>query len=149
MLVRNMQVEDLKQVASLEHKLFTSPWNYDDFLNDINDNPFAHDFVFVQDDRVIGYVCLMIMYEQSQITTIGVDSCFQGQGYGKLLMNYAIDYACQHGCESMTLEVRVSNEVAIALYESVGFSKEAIRKNYYQDNYEDAYLMLKELEGTK
>lgn len=47
----------------------------------------------------------------------------------------------------MSLEVRVSNESAIKLYEKFGFKNVGIRKNYYQDNFEDAYLMVREMEG--
>ena len=64
-------------------------------------------------------------------------------------MNEVISFASQNGCEVMSLEVRISNEKAIALYENLGFCKEARRKNYYQDNHEDAYLMVKRLEEGK
>ncbi len=146
MHIREMELADLENVVTIEKELFTSAWSYDDFIYEILENEFAHNFILEKDNIMIGYVCLWIMYEQSQITTIGVDRFYQGQGYGKLLMNSMIEYAKKHGCTSMTLEVRVSNEVAIGLYESCGFEKKAIRKNYYQDNHEDAYLMLKELE---
>ena len=64
-------------------------------------------------------------------------------------MQEMIALASQQGCETMSLEVRISNQKAISLYESLGFETKAIRKGYYQDNHEDAYLMVKGLEGQK
>ena len=57
--------------------------------------------------------------------------------------------AVSQGCEVMSLEVRASNHKAISLYKGLGFENQAIRKNYYQDNHEDAYLMVKRLEGQE
>ncbi|MEG0277500.1 MAG: GNAT family N-acetyltransferase, partial [Coprobacillus sp.] len=73
----------------------------------------------------------------------------QRQGYAKILMDEMIQFAFEEGCNVMSLEVRVSNQSAISLYEKCGFINQAIRKNYYQDNHEDAYLMVKGLEGLK
>lgn len=89
------------------------------------------------------------MYEQSQITTVGIEPDYQGQGYGRLLMEEMLALAVSQGCEVMSLEVRVSNHKAISLYKGLGFENQAIRKNYYQDNHEDAYLMVKRLEGQE
>ena len=89
------------------------------------------------------------MSEQSQITTIGVDPRFQRNGIGQYMLETMIELARQHDCQVMSLEVRVSNEKAINLYKKLGFHIECIRKNYYQDNHEDAYLMIKELEGER
>lgn len=149
MLIREMMIDDLDQIVELEKQLFTSAWGYDDFLYEMKDNQFAYYYVLEDQNQIIGYVGLWIMYEQSQITTIGVHQKNQGYGYGKKLLEAMIKKACQHQCDIMSLEVRVSNRVAIGLYESCGFEKATLRKNYYQDNHEDAYLMLKRLEGEK
>lgn len=147
MFIREMVVNDLDCVVELEKQLFTSAWEYNDFLYEIKENQFAFYYVLVDHDQIIGYVGLWMMYEQSQITTIGVDQHYQGHGYGHQLLNEMIKIACQHQCDVMSLEVRVSNHTAIRLYESCGFEKVTLRKDYYQDNHEDAYLMLKRLEG--
>lgn len=146
MLIREMNVDDVERIVELEYQLFTSTWSRDDFLYELLENHFSHNFVLEDNNKIIGYVGIWIMYEQSQITTIGIDSDYQRKGYGKLLMKEAIVFAKQLGCEVMSLEVRQSNEKAISLYQKLGFEKQAIRKNYYQDNHEDAYLMVKRLE---
>lgn len=146
MLIRAMNQDDLKRVVSLEQQLFTSCWSEADFLYELNENDFSLNYVIEQDHMIVGYVGIWLMYEQAQITTIGVDPQYQRQGIAKTMMKTMIDLAKSHGCTMMSLEVRISNEKAIRLYESLGFKNVGIRKNYYQDNFEDAYLMTKGLE---
>ena len=146
MFIREMREEDVNDIVTLEHLLFSSPWNKQDFLYEINDNPFSKNFVVYDDDILVGYLGLWISYEQAQITTIGVNKEYQRQGIGEMMMKYAEDLAIKSGCLQMSLEVRISNNKAISLYEKRLFKKVAIRNNYYEDNHEDAYLMIKELE---
>lgn len=146
MFIRKMDIDDIERILELEEQLFSSSsWSSSDFIYEIFENDFSYNFVLEKDNFIIGYVGIWIMYEQSQITTIGIDTEYQGQGLGKLLMNEMIALALEMNCETMSLEVRISNEKAIGLYESLGFKKEAVRKDYYQDNHEDAYLMVKGL----
>lgn len=148
MFIRKMTVDDIDRILVLEEQLFTSSsWTLADFIYEIVDNQFSYNYVLENDGLIIGYAGLWIMYEQSQITTIGIDLQYQGQGLGKKLMNEMIALAIEAGCTTMSLEVRISNVKAIQLYESVGFKKATIRKDYYQNNHEDAYLMVKGLEG--
>lgn len=148
MLIRRMDVNDLERVVSLEQQLFSSSWSYADFLYELLENDFSFNYVIEEDGFIVGYIGVWFMYEQAQITTIGVDPCYQRQGLGKEMMETVMEIAQRNQCETMSLEVRVSNFKAISLYESLGFHKEAIRKNYYQDNQEDAYLMIKRLEES-
>ena len=142
MLLRAMRLSDLDNIMPLERQLFSSPWsNKDDYIYELSSNPYAKYYV-LEDDKIVGYVGIWITYETAQITTIGIAKERQGEGLSKLLMNKVIEET--KDCEAITLEVRVSNVKAIKLYESYGFKKEAIRKDYYLDNHEDAYLMMKE-----
>ncbi|MDD6512625.1 ribosomal protein S18-alanine N-acetyltransferase [Sharpea azabuensis] len=136
-----MRLSDLDNIMPLEHQLFSSPWSKDDYIYELSSNPYAKYYV-LEDDKIVGYVGIWITYETAQITTIGIAKERQGEGLSKLLMNKVIEET--KDCEAITLEVRVSNVKAIKLYESYGFKKEAIRKDYYLDNHEDAYLMMKE-----
>ncbi len=146
MLIRKMDIDDLNQVVALEEQLFTSSWSYKDFLYELLENDFSFNYVIEDDLKIVGYVGVWMMYEQAQITTIGVAPDYQRQGLGRNMLETIIALTQKHGCEMMSLEVRISNDKAISLYESLGFHKEKIRKNYYQDNQEDAYLMIKRLE---
>lgn len=149
MLIRAMELEDLDRIVELEHILFTSAWNKSDFIYELLENQFSFNYVLEADNQIVGYVGVWLMYEQAQITTIGVDPAYMRQGLGRMMMQEMIELAMNQGCEKMSLEVRVSNQKAISLYESLGFETVAIRKDYYQDNHEDAYLMIKGLEGQK
>lgn len=147
MELREMKEEDLNEIMRLEKKLFVhDPWSKGAYLSELKDNPFAQLAVLEHDGKILGYYDLWITYEQAQIATFGVAKEVQGQGYGQYLLEHMIQIAEENGCEYLSLEVRVSNEVAIHLYEKNGFLTVNIRKHYYK-NYEDAYYMVKALKG--
>ena len=81
------------------------------------------------------------MTDEAHITTIAVDPDFQGNGIGELLVVALIDRAKQIGARWLTLEVRVTNDVAQRLYEKYTFKEMGIRRRYYSDNGEDALVM--------
>lgn len=149
MLIESLKKEDLNEITDIEESLMETPWSLEDFDYELNQNPFAHIFVLKDQQQILGYVDIWIMYEQAQISTIGVRQDKQSQGYGQQLLSYVIKLAEQSNVEVMSLEVRQSNQRAIALYQKNGFQIQAIRKDYYQDNHEDAYLMVKEMEGKR
>ncbi len=148
MVIRRLEEKDLDEILRIEGELFTSPWKREDFLYELNDNPFSSYYVLVLDEKIIGYIGFWITFETAQITNIAIDEEFQQKGYGTLLMNRCIEEVEKAKCENITLEVRVGNHKAIALYERLGFIKANIRKGYYTDNHEDAYLMIKPLGGA-
>jgi ribosomal-protein-alanine N-acetyltransferase len=90
---------------------------------------------------IIGYAGLWLMTDEAHITTIAVDPDFQGNGIGELLLVALIDRARQIGARWLTLEVRVTNDVAQRLYEKYTFKEMGIRRRYYSDNGEDALVM--------
>ncbi len=78
MLIRAMDINDLERIVELEHILFTSTWDVSDFMYEILENQFSYNFVLEVDEQIVGYVGVWIMYEQSQITTVGIDPDYQG-----------------------------------------------------------------------
>src|SRR5436190_12076383 len=90
---------------------------------------------------IVGYAGLWLMTDEAHITTIAVDPDFQGNGIGELLVVALIDRAKQIGARWLTLEVRVTNEVAQRLYEKYTFKEMGLRRRYYSDNGEDAIVM--------
>ncbi len=90
---------------------------------------------------LIGYVGLWYMAGEAHIVSIAVREAYRGLGAGELLMLGAVEMALRRGCEVLTLEVRVSNEAAQRLYEKYGFKNVGLRRRYYSDNGEDAYIM--------
>ena len=142
-MIRVMNKSDLSTIVELEKKLFTAPWSMEDFVYELNDNPYSKLFVMELDNRIIGYAGIWLIFEQAQITTIGIIDEMRGQGFGKLLLDYLEQEAIDNQCETISLEVRISNEHAINLYKKNGYQTINIRKSYYSDNHEDAYLMMK------
>ena len=135
-----------KRIVELEKDLFLSPWNEEDFIHELKENPMAGYYILEKENQIIGYIGLWFLGDQCQITTIATDRHFQGQGYASQLMEYALEKSEELHYQNVNLEVRVSNVKAIALYQKFGFKNVAVRKRYYS-NGEDAYLMIKELEG--
>jgi len=90
---------------------------------------------------IVGYAGLWLMTDEAHITTIAVAPEFQGNGIGELLLVALIDRAKQIGARWLTLEVRVTNEVAQRLYEKYTFKEMGLRRRYYSDNGEDALVM--------
>ena len=146
-MIREMTRDDLPAVNEAEADLFaSSPWPEEEFIYEMESNPFSRLVVYEENGTVLGYADVWITYEQAQLANIAVLRNAWGRGIGSRLMEYCIDYAVKSGCENLSLEVRVSNQRAIALYEKYGFIKAAVRRNYYEDG-EDADLMIKPLGG--
>jgi len=90
---------------------------------------------------IVGYAGLWLMTDEAHITTIAVDPEYQGNGIGELLLLGLIERSVQIGAHWLTLEVRVTNRVAQALYEKYTFKEMGLRRRYYSDNGEDALVM--------
>ncbi len=92
-------------------------------------------------DQIVGFGGMWILYDEAHVTTIGVSPDFRGKGLGELILVDLFERAWERNAEWLTLEVRVSNESAQALYYKYGFSRQGLRRRYYSDNGEDAYIM--------
>lgn len=90
---------------------------------------------------IIGFAGMWILLDEAHVTTIGVSPDYRGRGLGELLLLELFEEAMRRGAEWVTLEVRVSNDPAQALYSKYGFTRQGIRRRYYSDNGEDAYIM--------
>lgn len=144
-MLRKMKVEDLPSILEIEKELFSSPWKEEDFLFELTQNPFAHYTVLLEQDEIVGYIGYWLKEPYVEITNVAVRSSYQRQGYAKKLVASCIEEGIKSGSAIFTLEVRFSNIPAIQLYESFGFKSVTVRKNYYTDPIEDAYLMMKEV----
>ena len=146
-MIEPMQEKDLDQVIALEQELFTSPWTREAFLYELQENPYSYNAVIRKEGKVVAYCGLWCLFDQAQITNIAVARSWQRKHLASALMAWMEQTAAEKGCETLSLEVRVSNEAAKALYWRCGFEKISVRKGYYQDNHEDALLMMKAIGG--
>ena len=92
-------------------------------------------------DLIVGYVGILFMTDDAHITSIAVKEEYRRMGLGELLMLAVVEQSMARKARLMTLEARVSNIGAHALYEKYGYRKVGIRKGYYMDNKEDAVIM--------
>ncbi|HPT64077.1 MAG TPA: ribosomal protein S18-alanine N-acetyltransferase, partial [Candidatus Atribacteria bacterium] len=117
------------------------PWSYSLFLSELSNQAATYLVAFFQ-GKIIGYLGLWIVWGEAHITTFAIHPAYRGEGFGKKLFGYALDYAKSQGCSEVSLEVRSSNIKAQNLYHSFGFKKIGVRKRYYADG-EDAWVMKK------
>ena len=115
------------------------------FVHEITKNHMASYVVAIDENtnKIAGYAGMWIVLDEAHITNVGVLPEYRGKGIGVMLMNRQVKDSIIAGAIKMTLEARVSNEVAINLYKKLGFTQVGIRKRYYEDNNEDAVIMWK------
>lgn len=139
---RKMTVDDVEAVHAIEVESFPTPWSLDSFHYEMRVNPYAN-YIVAEDETgaIVGYCGMWIVIDSAQITNVAVTKNARGQGIGEGLMREAMRVAKEQKAEMMSLEVRVSNEIAQKLYRKLGFQEGGIRKGYYTDNHEDALVM--------
>lgn len=140
MIIRAMQTDDLGQVAPIEAANFSTPWTENDFRTylDRQDGLFL---VAEEDGKILGYCGVILVPPEGDITNVSVGSEYRGRGAGKALVEEMLKRTEAAGIDTLFLEVRKSNAVAIGLYGRQGFTEIAVRKNYYEKPVEDALIM--------
>lgn len=133
----------ISEIFELERLCFASPWPPEVLYEDICISK-HHYFVIKENDKIVGYAGMWLILDEAHINNICVHPDYRCRGYGKMLVHHLIKEAYRNDADSITLEVRISNDTAISLYKSYGFEIEGIRKGYYQDNHEDAIIMWKQ-----
>ena len=137
---RPMQKTDLSRVAELEKLCFRSPWSYNALAGELKNNA-AHYRVAEKNGVVIGYAGMWLILDEAHITNVAITPEERGLGYGRALMLTMMHLAVSLGAVDMTLEVRESNLTAQSLYYALGFEKAGMRKKYYSDTGESAYIL--------
>ncbi|MCY0887950.1 MAG: ribosomal protein S18-alanine N-acetyltransferase [Alicyclobacillaceae bacterium] len=139
--IRHMVLADVDDVMKVERRSFTAPWSRQAFVTELADNQFARYLVLEYSGRVIGYGGVWLIIDEGHVTNVAVDPDFRGKQLGEQMMRALMSLCTLQGARKMTLEVRVTNVVAQRLYEKLGFETVGVRKGYYTDNQEDAYIM--------
>jgi ribosomal-protein-alanine N-acetyltransferase len=156
--IRVATPEDIDAMTELDAICFKAPWSRASFEAELTTNRLAWYLVAEGlvpscegtepqsdlDDRVgilIGYAGLWAIEDEGHITNVAVHPDYRRKHIGRLLVELLIDETRKEGLRRFTLEVRPSNQAAIALYEQFGFVSVGVRKGYYEDNNEDAMIM--------
>jgi ribosomal-protein-alanine N-acetyltransferase len=163
-VVELMQIADLRQVMAIERTAFPTPWPASAYRHELTQNDLSTYVVLRQRSveesaswpqrvgrrlshaagrtlPVLGYGGFWMIVDEAHISTLAVHPEWRGQGLGELLLVALIEAAVLRGAHVATLEVRVSNQVAQALYRKHGFAQVGRRKAYYTDSREDALIM--------
>ena len=137
-----MQKEYLDEVIKVEEQAYGEHhWSKESFFNELNNQLAKYYCAFDEQGELVGYCgCWQIM-EEAHITNVAVSPNHRRQNVGEALLIAIIKSCYKEMIKYLTLEVRVSNEPAIKLYEKYGFKSLGVRKGYYQDNNEDALIM--------
>lgn len=141
-----MGPEHLEAVLEIEQAGFSNPWRRRDFRYALaREGSFCQ--VALAEGRVAGYSVGFFVLNEFHLADFAVHPELQRQGVGGRLLTEVLELAKGREAYLVTLEVRVSNAAAIALYEKFGFRTVAIRRGYYSRPREDALVMLKPLKG--
>ena len=129
MRLRKMRVEDLPFIIEIEAANYNFPWSEGIFKDCLKSVSYSC-WVCCEQDTIVGYSMVSMAGGEAHIMNICVDPEVQGQGVGSKLLENMIELATNKA-ETIFLEVRPSNKVAIALYEKRGFNEIGVRKAYY------------------
>lgn len=142
-IVRPASRADLLDVTVLENRCFPHPWPYTAFERHLDAPAFL---VAINGERIVGHVVGDVRDDffgpLGHIKDLAVDPAMRRRGIGRRLLAAALRLLAGNGVERTTLEVRESNEPAIALYRSFGFERQRIHPGYYEDG-EDAIVMIR------
>ena len=137
-----MTLSDVDDVYAIETATFSTPWSRADFVHEMTENPCARYLVAQAEGRTVAFAGAHIILDEGHITNIAVLESFRGRGIGRKITEALLQYASNLGAAYLTLEVREHNETAQALYRSLGFVRVGIRKKYYEDTGENAWIMV-------
>ena len=162
--IRRMREEDIPQVVEIEKIAFSRPWTKSIFKAVLL-LPYAAYYVAVEDGetgadavntvltgqesaefvpgKIVGVCGVKKIFEEGDISNVAVHPDYRGRGISRKMLEVLMREACEDGVQAFTLEVRAGNEIAVNLYESLGFCTEGIRPRFYEDPVEDSLIMWK------
>ena len=138
-----MNESHVAAVAELEKQNFSEPWPEVAVRSELT-NKLALWLVALDGETVAGYVGSQTVMDETDMMNVAVTASYRRRGIAEELVNALVEELKALGSHSLTLEVRVSNAPAIALYEKLGFVQTGLRKNYYRNPREDALILRKE-----
>ena len=137
-----MRRRHLRRVLAIEARVYPRPWSASLFLSELSQRSTRTYLVARHDGLVVGYCGMMLTGSEAHITNIAVDPDYHGRKVGSRLLLAVITEALAKAAESISLEVRVTNQAAQQMYVKFGFSVAGVRKGYYIETNEDALVMV-------
>ena len=140
MEIKRLQLRDLNAIEQIEKRAYPTPWSRSMFASELA-KPSSISLGAFDDERLAGYLIVSRYVDAWHVMNVAVDPDFRRRGIALSLLEELFALTHDDGRRGYTLEVRVSNAGAIALYEGLGFRSSGIRRGYYTDNREDALIM--------
>lgn len=139
-----LKTADIEEVLEIEKASFSMPWTRGMFMEDISRKDMSFFMGARFDKKLVGYGGFWLVLNEMHLGNIAVHPDFRRQGIGEGILKKLIELGKSKGANLMTLEVRESNRAARALYEKTGLRIVAMRKGYYADTNENAYIYIKD-----
>ena len=145
MEIRRLTLHDLDAVVAIENAVYPTPWSRSMFAGELA-KPSSFSLGAHDDEQggLVAYLIVSRYVDAWHIMNVAVHPGYRRQGVASRLLDELFDHTAGDSRRGYTLEVRVSNATAIALYERFGFEASGIRRGYYTDNREDALIMWKD-----
>jgi len=148
--IRRLQLRDLGAVEEIERRAYPTPWSRSMFAGEIaKPSSICLGAFDAESERLIGYLIVSRYVDAWHVMNVAVAPDYRRLGIASRLLNDLFELTVDDGQRGYTLEVRVSNEAAIRLYERMGFLGRGVRRGYYTDNREDALIMWRDPEPSR
>ena len=142
---RKLKLRDLNAIEEIERTSYPTPWSRSMFAGELaKPSSICLGAVEADKDELVGYLIISRYVDAWHVMNIAVAEEYRRRGIARSLMERLFEVTARDARRGYTLEVRVSNEAAIRLYEELGFKTRGIRRGYYTDNREDALIMWKD-----
>jgi len=145
--LRRLVLGDLREIEEIERRSYGTPWSRSMFAGELAKPSSICLGAFganEEEDRLVGYLIVSRYVDAWHVMNVAVDPDRRSRGIATMLLERLFELTADDARRGYTLEVRVSNATAIALYERLGFEARGIRRGYYTDNREDALIMWKD-----
>jgi len=143
--IRKLKLRDLTAIEEIERDSYPTPWSRSMFAGELSKpSSICLGAIDVETNRLVGYLIISRYVDAWHVMNIAVTDEFRRRGIATRLMERLFEITSGDGRRGYTLEVRVSNDAAIRLYESLDFKARGLRRGYYTDNREDALIMWKD-----
>jgi ribosomal-protein-alanine N-acetyltransferase len=142
---RKLKLRDLTAIEEIERSSYPTPWSRSMFAGELaKPSSICLAAIDVEANRLVGYLIISRYVDAWHVMNIAVAEDYRRRKIATRLIERLFEVTSGDGRRGYTLEVRVSNEAAIRLYESLGFKARGVRRGYYTDNREDALIMWKD-----
>ena len=141
LVVRKAEIEDLDSLVEIEQECSGMPWSREQFEEELL-FPLGHTYIAEIDGYPAGFFSMHIVSDDAHLNEFGVKDEYRRKGIGYMLANQMLALCKEYGCSVFSLEVRESAVPAIALYEKIGCVRTGIRKDFYQNPKENAYIYI-------